>query len=128
MRSRVLVAGQVRRPHQIHRRAIALAYSATPRILAAGALAAIAMLMLGLAGCASSEVTVGGVRIEPGTESVYVLSQGDASTACRDAAVRAAALGTAESTARVARCSVIGASITCHEEQISCVGIERATQ
>jgi hypothetical protein len=127
VRSRL--SGHVRRPHQIHRRAIALARAATPAIMAAGALAAIAMLALGFAGCASQEVSVGGVRIEPGTESVYVLSQrSDAGTACRDAAVRAVALGTSGSTARIARCTVSGSTITCAEEEISCLGIEPAEQ
>jgi hypothetical protein len=94
--------------------------------MAAGALAAVTLLVLGLTGCASQEVSVGGVRIEPGSETVYVLGRGDAGRACRAAAVMAASLGTATSTARVARCSVVGASIVCSEEEISCLGAEKA--
>ena len=120
--------GQVRRPRQIHRRALALARSSTPVVMAASALAAMMLLALGLAGCASQEIAVGNVRIEPGAEGVYVLGRGDASRACRDAAVRATSLGTRSTTARVARCNVVGASIVCAEEEISCLAAEKAEQ
>jgi hypothetical protein len=57
---------------------------------------------------------------------VYVLGRNGASAACRDAAARAAALGTNASTGRIARCSVVGASLVCAEEEISCLGVEPA--
>src|SRR5262245_2951754 len=123
MRCRQL--GQPRR-RRLHRRTPPPARRAPPRVMAAGALAAVALIAFGLTGCASNDVSVGGVRIEPGAETVYVLGRGDANRACHDAAVMAAALGTATSTARVARCSVVGASIVCNEEEITCLGAEKA--
>src|SRR5262245_26245078 len=97
-------------------RAATLTRPSLPGAMAA-ALAA-AAVAFGLLGCAGQDLSSGG-GIEPGVERVHAVGRGGASTACRHAATRAAALGTSGSTASVARCAVVGATLVCTEEPIS---------
>jgi hypothetical protein len=73
------------------------------------------LLLLGTAACSGRGLSVGGLRIEPGAETVYFVAAGDPARACRDAAARAQA-----ASARVARCSLVGSTFACEDDDVPC--------
>ena len=86
---------------------------------------AVVVLVLALAGCAGRGLTLGGVKFEPGSETVYVLAEGDADRACRRERAGADPPVVPPS-ARVARCSFVGSSVVCADDDVPCRPVDLA--
>jgi hypothetical protein len=78
---------------------------------------ALVVLVIAAAACTGRGLSVGGVRIEPGIETVYVVAEGDPTWACRRTAPEDQ---TTRPTARVARCSIVGSSFICADDEVPC--------
>ena len=111
MRSRI-VSGALK-PLRMHRRIVRLAAAAGPIATATGAVLALALLILGLQGCASSDLYPAGARStahEP--RGAFVLGVSESAGPCL--------LRAGSSTARVARCRLVGGGFVCTDEQVRC--------
>ncbi len=83
-----------------------------------GSAIAIGIALLALGGCGGQGVGLGGFRIQPGSETVYLLAAGDPARACRSAAGPASEA--TPPSVRIARCSLVGSSLVCEDDEVRC--------